>query len=116
LSLEQFQQLQQIINDLKSENTQLKQDRFAQIDEVQQIQERLNQLDVDNNELTIKLKQLKDLLEQRDQTIAKLKENVNNNDDEDNENGSYEDVSEKEIGNSKSYFIFRLFFYSFDFL
>ena len=75
LSLERFEQLQQIINDLKSENTQLKQERFAQTEELQRIQERVNQLDIDNNELTIKLQQLKAYFEQPDQTgIAEMNE------------------------------------------
>ncbi len=82
LSLERLEKLQETIHELKSEITQLKQEKFAQIDQLQQVQERSNQLDIDNNELTIKMKQLKDLLEQRDQTIARIRGKMLNDDDE----------------------------------
>lgn len=83
LSLERFEKLQETISDLKSEITQLKQDKFNQLDQLEEVQQHANQLDIDNNELTIKLKQLKDLLAQRDETIAQIREKMLNNDNED---------------------------------
>ncbi len=92
LSLERFEKLQEIIHELKSEITQLKQDKFAQTDQLQEVQEHANQLDIDNNELTIKMKQLKDLLEQRDETIARIREQMlNDNDDEEKTTGDFRD-------------------------
>ncbi|CAF4484310.1 unnamed protein product [Rotaria sp. Silwood1] len=85
LSLERFQKLEEIIHQLKSEITQLKQEKFTQFDQLEQVQERANQLDIDNNELTIKMKQLKDLLQQRDETIAQIREKMLNSDDDDEE-------------------------------
>ena len=83
--MERLEKLQETIHELKSEITQLKQEKFAQIDQLQQVQEHANQLDIDNNELTIKMKQLKDLLEQRDQTIARIREKMLSDDDDDEE-------------------------------
>ncbi|CAF3563610.1 unnamed protein product [Rotaria socialis] len=85
LSLERFEKLQEIINELKSEISQLKQEKFAQQDQLEEAQQQANQLDIDNNELAIKMKQLKDLLEQRDETIAQIREKMLNNDDDDDE-------------------------------
>lgn len=96
--MEQSEQLQQMINDLKSEITQLEKEKLTQTDELHHVQERANQLDIDNNELTITLKQLKDLLEERDQTIAELTENANNN-----------EANRKEIGNLYWYSSFQIF-------
>jgi chromosome segregation ATPase len=76
--LERLESLQETINELKTETTKLKQDKFAQIDQVNEMKERANQLDVENNKLTIKMKQLKDLLEQRDETIARIREKMVN--------------------------------------
>lgn len=88
LSLERFEKLQEIIHELRSEITQLKQDKFAQTDQLQQVQDHANQLDIDNNELTIKMKQLKELLEQRDETIARIREKMlDDNDDEEKTTG-----------------------------
>ena len=85
--MERFEKLQETIHELKSEVTQLKQEKFAQIDQLEEVREHTNQLDIDNNELTIKMKQFKDLLEQKDETITQLREkmldNKNNNDDDD---------------------------------
>jgi len=89
LSLERFEKLQEIIHELKSEITQLKQDKFAQIDQLHRVQEQANQLDIDNNELTIKMKQLKDLLEQRDQTIARIREKMLTDDDDEEKTTGY---------------------------
>ncbi|CAF4217507.1 unnamed protein product, partial [Rotaria magnacalcarata] len=74
-----------IINELKSEISQLKQEKFAQQDQLEEAQQHANQLDIDNNELVIKMKQLKDLLEQRDETIAQIREKMLNNDADDDE-------------------------------
>ncbi|CAF2885591.1 unnamed protein product [Rotaria sp. Silwood2] len=82
LSLERSEKLEEIIHQLKSEITQLKQEKFAQLDQLEQVQERANQLDIDNNQLTIKMKQLKDLLEQKDETIAQIREKILNNDND----------------------------------
>jgi len=89
LSLEHIEKLQEIIHELKSEITQLKQDKFAQIDQLHRVQEQANQLDIDNNELTIKMKQLKDLLEQRDQTIARIREKMLTDDDDEEKTTGY---------------------------
>jgi peptidoglycan hydrolase CwlO-like protein len=89
LSLERFEKLQEIIHELKSEITQLKQDKFAQTDQLHRVQEQANQLDIDNNELTIKMKQLKDLLEQRDQTIARIREKMLTDDDDEEKTTGY---------------------------
>ncbi len=92
LSLERFEKLQEVIHKLKSEMTQLKQEKFAQTDQLQQVQEHANQLDIDNNELTIKMKQLKDLLDQRDQTMALIRQKMlNDNDDEEKTTGYFQD-------------------------
>jgi hypothetical protein len=71
----------------------LKEDKFAQTDQLQQVQEHANQLDIDNNELTIKMKQLKDLLQQRDQTIACIRQKMLNDNDEENITGYFQDSS-----------------------
>ncbi len=89
LSLEHFEKLQEIIHELKSEITQLKQDKFAQTDQLHRVQEQANQLDIDNNELTIKMKQLKDLLEHRDQTIARIREKMLTDDDDEEKTTGY---------------------------
>jgi hypothetical protein len=89
LSLERFEKLQEIIHELKSEITQLKQDKFAQTDQLHRVQEQANQLDIDNNELTIKMKQLKDLLEHRDQTIARIREKMLTDDDDEEKTTGY---------------------------
>ncbi|UJR26027.1 hypothetical protein I4U23_007373 [Adineta vaga] len=96
LSLERFETLQQTIQDLKAEISQLKQDKFAQLDELQSVQEQTKQLDLDNNQLTIKMKQLKDLLQQRDETIKNMRNKVRNNQREDanNNNDSDNDVDD----------------------
>lgn len=80
--MERLEKLQETIRDLQSEITQLTQDKFAQVDQLHEIQERTNQLDVENNQLTNKMKQLKEMLEQRDDTIARIREKMNNNDDD----------------------------------
>ena len=85
--MERLENLQQTIHDLKSELTQLKQNKYAQVDQLQEFQERANQLDVENSQLTNKMKQLKELLEQRDETIARIRDKVNN-DDDDSETGN----------------------------
>ncbi|CAF0751568.1 unnamed protein product [Rotaria sordida] len=85
LSLDHVEKLEGIIHELKSEITQLKQDKLIQLDQLDQVQERANQLDIDNNQLTIKMKQLKDLLEQKDETIAQIREKILNNDDDDDD-------------------------------
>ncbi|CAF5200341.1 unnamed protein product, partial [Rotaria magnacalcarata] len=90
LSLERFEKLQGIINELKSEISQLKQEKFAQQDQLEEAQQHANQLDIDNNELVIKMKQLKDLLEQRDETIAQIREKMLNNDADDDEDKTTE--------------------------
>jgi predicted nuclease with TOPRIM domain len=82
LSLERFEKLQETIDQLKAETTQLKQEKFVQLDQVKEIQERANDLDVENNQLTLKMKQLKELLEQRDETIALIREKMNNHDED----------------------------------
>lgn len=88
LSLERFEKLQETIDALKSETTQLKQDKFSQVDQLQEVQERANQLDLANNELTMKMKQLKELLQQRDETIARIREKMlDDNDDEEKASG-----------------------------
>ncbi len=71
----------------------MKEDKFAQTDQLQQVQEHANQLDIDNNELTIKMKQLKDLLQQRDQTIACIRQKMLNDNDEENITGYFQDSS-----------------------
>ena len=76
LSLERFEKTQQIIQELKSEITQLKQDKFSQKDQLQEIREHTNQLDIENNQLTLRMKQLKTLLEQRDQTIKNIHQKI----------------------------------------
>ncbi len=89
LSLERFEKFQEIIQELKSEISQLKQEKFDQIDQLQQIQQHANQLDIDNNQLTIKMKQLKDLLEQRDETITRIRQKMlNDNHDEEQSTGN----------------------------
>ncbi|CAF4087517.1 unnamed protein product, partial [Adineta steineri] len=88
LSLERFEKLQETIQLLKSEISQLKQDKFTQTDQLQQLQEQANQLSIDNNQLTIKMKQLKDLIEQKDETITRMRQKIlNNHDDEDETTG-----------------------------
>lgn len=100
LSLERFETLQATIHDLKGEISQLKQEKFAQTDELQQLQEQTKQFDLDNNQLTNKMKQLKDLLQQRDETISRLRHKgrrhngVDNDDDEDDD-----DTEEKSRSN-----------------
>jgi chromosome segregation ATPase len=84
ISLERFEKSQEIIQDLKSQITQLKQENFIQKDQLQEIQDHTNQLDIDNNQLTHRMKQLKDLLEQRDQTIKRIHDKIN----EDKPNGN----------------------------
>jgi hypothetical protein len=71
LSLERFEKLQEIIH-------QFKQDKSAQADRLQQVQDHANQLDIHNNELIIKMKKLKDRLEQREETIARIPEGILN--------------------------------------
>lgn len=77
-SAERFQILQNIIHELKLENTHLKQENLIQTDQLQQIHQQANQLDIDNNELTIKMKQLKELLEQRNEMIICIQEKILN--------------------------------------
>jgi chromosome segregation ATPase len=84
ISLERFEKSQEIIQELKSQITQLKQENFIQKDQLQEIQDHTNQLDIDNNQLTHRMKQLKDLLEQRDQTIKRIHDKIN----EDKPNGN----------------------------
>ena len=85
--MERFEKLQETIHELKSEVTQLKQEKFVQIDQLEEVRERANQLDIDNNELIIKMKQFKGLLEQKDQIITQLREKMlDNNNDNDNDN------------------------------
>lgn len=99
--MERFEKLQETIDGLKSEITQLKQDKFAQTDRLQETQDRANQLDLDNNELTMKMKQLKELLQQRDETIARIREKMlDDNDDEEKASGlfSYFDIFPLFIG------------------
>jgi len=84
ISVERFEKSQEIIQDLKSQITQLKQENFIQKDQLQEIQDHTNQLDIDNNQLTHRMKQLKDLLEQRDQTIKRIHDKIN----EDKPNGN----------------------------
>ena len=88
--MERFEKLQETIDGLKSEITQLKQDKFAQVDRLQETQDRANKLDLDNNELTMKMKQLKELLQQRDETIARIREKMlDDNDDEEKTSGLF---------------------------
>ena len=90
LSLERFEKLQETIDGLESEISQLKQEKFAQVDQLQEAKDRANQLDLDNNELTIKMKQLKELLEQRDETITRIREKMlDDNDDEEKTSGKF---------------------------
>ncbi|CAF4379863.1 unnamed protein product, partial [Adineta steineri] len=78
LSSERFEKLQETIQLLKSEISQLKQDKFTQTDQLQQLQEQANQLNIDNNQRIIKMKQLKDLIEQKDETITRMREKLLN--------------------------------------
>ena len=90
LSLERFEKLQETIDGLESEISQLKQEKFAQVDQLQEAKDRANQMDLDNNELTIKMKQLKELLEQRDETITRIREKMlDDNDDEEKTSGKF---------------------------
>ncbi|CAF4097930.1 unnamed protein product, partial [Adineta steineri] len=96
LSLERFEKLQETIQLLKSEISQLKQDKFTQTDQLQQLQEQANQLDIDNNQLTIKMKQLKDLIEQKDETITRMREKLlNTHDDDEDETTEKDDLLSK---------------------
>ena len=90
LSLERFEKLQETIDGLESEISQLKQEKFAQVDQLQEAKDRANQMDLDNNELTIKMKQLKELLEQLDETITRIREKMlDDNDDEEKTSGKF---------------------------
>lgn len=77
ISLERFEKSQDLIQELKSENAQLKQEKFTHKDQLQEIQDQVNKLDLDNNQLTLRMKQLKDLLDERDQTIKHIQERIN---------------------------------------
>ncbi|CAF4196018.1 unnamed protein product [Rotaria sp. Silwood2] len=72
ISLERFERSQETIQELKSEITQLKQEKLIQNNQLQKIQEHANQLDIENNDLTFRMKQLKDLFEQHDQIIKHI--------------------------------------------
>ncbi|CAF1107005.1 unnamed protein product [Rotaria sordida] len=78
LSLERFEKAQEIIEQLKSEITQLKQEKFIQNNQLQELQEHANQLTIENNQLALSMKQLKDLFEQYDQTIKHIHDKINN--------------------------------------
>ena len=68
----------------------MKQEKLAQIDELEVVQKQAKQLDLDNNQLTIKMKQLKDLLQQQEETINSKTCNGNDDDDEENNNNNSE--------------------------
>ncbi len=76
LSLEGFEKTQEIIQELKSELNELKHEKLIHKNQVEDIQEHANQLDIENHQLTLKIKQLKDLFEQRDQTIKKIHKKI----------------------------------------
>jgi hypothetical protein len=67
--LERFEKFQEIIHQLKSEISQLKQDKFTQVDHLQELQE--------HSHLTLQMKQMKNRLEQRDQTLLRIREKLN---------------------------------------
>ncbi|CAF1208086.1 unnamed protein product [Adineta ricciae] len=102
LSLERFETLQQTILDQKAEISQLKQAKLAQIDELEIVQKQAKQLDLDNNQLTIKMKQLKDLLQQQEETINRINSKAYNGNDDDekeynnSENGNADDDYDEE--------------------
>jgi chromosome segregation ATPase len=86
--LERFEKLQETIHKLRSEITQLEKEKCAQTDQLHEIQERASQLDIDNNKLTIKMKQLKDLLEHKKERTPDY-----NHDDGDNDQQQQELLS-----------------------
>ena len=77
LSLKRFEQLQKIIQELKSETNQLKEEKATQGDQLQKIHDHSNQVDIENNQLVFRMKQLKDLFEQREQTIRDIFDKMN---------------------------------------
>ena len=90
--------------------TQLKQEKFALTDQLQEVQEHSNQLDIDNNQLTIKMKQLKDLLEQKEQTITQIRQKMitdKENEDHDNTTGYFHHLFFSPSYFLLIYFLFR---------
>ncbi|CAF0886914.1 unnamed protein product [Adineta ricciae] len=83
ISLERFEKSQELIQELKSENAKLKEEKFTHKDQLQEIQDQVNKLDLENNQLILRMKQLKDLLEERDQTIKHIQERINEEEFED---------------------------------
>ncbi|CAF1379791.1 unnamed protein product [Rotaria sp. Silwood1] len=79
LSLENFEKSQEIIQILKSEIIQLKQEKLIQNNHIKEIQEHANQIDIENNQLILRMKQLKDLFEQHDQTINHIHDKITKN-------------------------------------
>lgn len=77
-SLERFEKSEEIIRELKSTVTQLTQEKFQEQDQLREVQVHSKQLVLENHQLTVRMKQLKDLLKQRDgktQTIDDLESN-----------------------------------------
>jgi len=70
ISLERFEKSQEYIQELKSEISQLKQDKFSQQDQIIDLQQRNNEIDVKNYQLTSKIKQIFEQIQTHDlQTI-----------------------------------------------
>ena len=76
--MENFEKSEETIRDLKSTITQLTQEKYQEHDQLREIQEQCKQLNLDKHQLTIRMKQMKHLLEQRqrrNQTVDHLESN-----------------------------------------
>ena len=64
VSLERLEKSQVTIQELRSEIAQLKQETFTRLEQFEDVQNHTHQLHIENNHLTLRMKQLKERLEQ----------------------------------------------------
>jgi predicted nuclease with TOPRIM domain len=79
LSIEHFEKHRKMIDTLKTEIIQLKDELRTHQGQSQSMKEQMNRTNIENNQLTLKVKQWKDALEQRQQWIDRVRQEVDRN-------------------------------------
>lgn len=75
-SIERYEKSEETIQELKSTITQLTQEKYFEQDQLREVQDQSKQLRMDKHHLTLRMKQLKGLLEQRDKLIKRVEEKI----------------------------------------
>ncbi|CAF0903575.1 unnamed protein product [Didymodactylos carnosus] len=113
LTLERFEKLQETINQLRHDMNQLKQEKSLLNNKYDQLVEKSNKNEIENTELTTKMKQLRTIIIERDNIIQIIKDKIMNrtkvmkqkNVDENDDVNEDDDEDEDEQEEQKSDFI-----------